>query len=132
MAELCSLQIPQYVGYFTSDDISHQLLVFCDASIRTYAAAVCLRIFSKGLLTVNLFFSKLKLPPLDTDHHKRARRQITIPRLELLAVLIRTRAVKFVRSELRLPISCIRAFADSECMLHWIKSAKKTTCNCTK
>jgi len=45
--------------------------------------------------------------------------------LELLAVLIGTRAVKFVRNELRLPISGIRAFTDSECVLHWIKSTKQ-------
>ena len=123
---LSSLQIPRYVGSHESDDAIYQLLVFCDASVRAYAAAVYLRIVSKESIKVNLVFSKLRLAPLDTNHiHRNAPRRITIPRLELLAVLIGTRALKFVRSELKLPISSIRAFTDSECVLHWIQSTRQ-------
>ena len=121
---LSSLQIPRYVGW-PKNDASYQLVVFCDASVKAYAAAVYLRIVSDESIKVNLIFSKLRLAPLDANHYRNARRQVTIPRLELLAVLIGMRALNFVMNELKLPICNRRVFTDSECVLHWIRSTKQ-------
>ena len=46
------------------------------------------------------------------------------PKIELLAVLIGTRATKFVEEELNLCISKKVILTDSQCVLHWIKSDK--------
>ena len=51
-------------------------------------------------------------------------KDITLPQLELLAVLIGVRAGNFVTKELKLPISKRILWTDSECVLHWIKTTK--------
>ena len=61
-----------------------------------------------------MIFSKTCLVPSET----------TIPRLELLAVLIGVRALKFVGKELHLPTSDNVLFTDSTCVLHWLKTSK--------
>ena len=48
----------------------------------------------------------------------------TIPRLELLAVLIGIRGLKFVESSLQIPIKKKILWTDSTCVLNWIKSNK--------
>ena len=63
---------------------------------------------------VNLIFSKTRLAP---EH-------ITIPRLELLGVLIGVRAVRFVEEQLALPVTSKILWTDSQCVLHWIRTAK--------
>ena len=50
---------------------------------------------------------------------------MTLPRLELLAVVIRVRVINFVTSELKLLITKRMLFTDSECVLHWIKTTKQ-------
>ena len=50
---------------------------------------------------------------------------LSLPRLELLAVLIGIRATKFVVDELKLCISKKVILTDSQCVLHWIKSDKQ-------
>jgi hypothetical protein len=49
---------------------------------------------------------------------------MTIPHLELMAVLIGVRCLNFVKKQLRLPIQrqCLRT--DSQCVLEWIKTNK--------
>ena len=49
---------------------------------------------------------------------------LSLPRLELLAVLIGTQAIKFVVEELNLCISKKVILTDLQCVLHWIKSDK--------
>jgi len=44
--------------------------------------------------------------------------EITLPRLELLGVLIGVRAANFITKELKLPISRRYLWTDSECVLH--------------
>ncbi|KAI1712841.1 pao retrotransposon peptidase domain-containing protein [Ditylenchus destructor] len=63
--------------------------------------------------TAHLIFSKNRLKPKDG---------VTIPRLELLAILIGTRALKFVRQELHRPIKRQVLWSDSQCALRWIAS----------
>ena len=55
---------------------------------------------------------------------KEKNKELTIPRLELLAVLIGIRAIKFVTKILRLKIARKILWTDSQCMLHWLKTKK--------
>ena len=81
------IHIPRFVG-----NSSAQLLCFCDASNKVYATAIYLRNISEG--TVNLIFSKTRNVP--------KRKTLTIPRHELLSVLIGVRSLLFVTKELKL------------------------------
>ena len=107
---------PRYIGLNQDGKIEYQLLVFCDTSKYAYAAAVYLRqeIQEKGC-KVDLIFSKTRLVP---------NKQITIPRLELLAATIGTRCLKFVQKELKLEISEKHIWKDSQCVLNWINSKR--------
>ena len=52
------------------------------------------------------------------------KRELTIPRLELLAVVIGIRALKFVTKELRLKVPERILWTDSQCVLYWLKTRK--------
>ena len=67
-----------------------------------------------GSCKVDLIFSKTRLAP----------QNMTIPRLELMAVLIGVRVLKFVTSELHLQVTNTIVFTDSMCVLHWLQSKK--------
>ena len=49
---------------------------------------------------------------------------MSIPRLELLALLIGMRSLKFVSKELKLESTKITVWTDSQCVLNWIKTKK--------
>ena len=108
--------IPRHVGMkiTESEPIEYRLLCFCDASAKAYAAVIYLHQSSAGECKVDCIFSKTRLAPQKT----------TIPRLELLGVLIGTRALEFVDRELHLPISSKVVWTDSQCVLHWLQSNK--------
>ena len=97
--KLCGLHIPRYIGLSVD--------VYYDASVKAYAAAVYVRIVDKQLhfVKTSLIFSKLRLAPLGSKKHPNVEQgQVSLPRMELLAVLIGVRAIKFVTRELKLPI----------------------------
>ena len=97
-----------------SSAVEYKLVCFCDASGVAYATTIYLHQSSDGNCRSDLIFSKTRLAPSET----------TIPRLELLAVLIGVRALKFVGRELHLTISSFVLFTDSTCVLHWLKTSK--------
>ena len=49
---------------------------------------------------------------------------MTIPRLELMAVLIGVRCVNFVKEQLKISVEGINIWTDSQCVLKWLKSEK--------
>ena len=101
LQQLSKLQIPHFVSHKDAN-VSYQILTFCDASAKSYAAAVYLRVVSQGLVQVNLVFSKMRLAPCDIEKKRKTKsKQLRLPRLELLAVLIGTRVTNFVAIELR-------------------------------
>ena len=100
-----------------SHEVTHTLLYFCDASSVAYAAAVYLLQTNKQSgFKVDLLFSKTRLAPLKT---------MSIPRLELLAVLIGVRCVEFVKTQLNDRIQKTFLLTGSQCVLQWIKSEKE-------
>ena len=106
-----------HIGLNENGKVSYQLLVFFDASKSAYAAAAYLRQeIENGYCRVDLIFSKTRLVP---------NKQITIPRLELLAATICIRCLKFVEKELKLEISQKHIWLDSQCVINWINSKKQ-------
>ena len=110
--------IPQQVitrNIILSDDpIEYTLLCFSDASSKAYATVIYLHQISKSSTRVDLIFSKTRL----------ASEYFTIPRLELLGILIGVRGLKFVEAELDLPVSSKVLWTVSQCALQWMQSTK--------
>lgn len=87
LTPLSSLTIPRYTG---GDE--YKLFCFTDASAKAYSAAVYLYSSVGRTANVNLVFSKGCVAPT---------KQLGIPRLELLAVLIGTRCLNYVTEQLQ-------------------------------
>lgn len=115
LKEITSCNFPRCIGLVQEGHIKYQLLVFCDASKYAYAAAVYLLQQTTKSRRIDLIFAKTRLAP---------NKQITIPRLELLAALIGTRCLKFVHKELKVTISEKHIWVDSQCVLNWLYSKK--------
>ncbi|VDM99499.1 unnamed protein product, partial [Onchocerca ochengi] len=93
-----------------------QVHVFTDASSVAYSAAVYLRSHrSQGIETL-LVFAKSRIAPI---------KGMTIPRLELLAVLIGVRAARFIIMQLELETTAVALWSDSKCAIHWIQNHSK-------
>ena len=99
-----------HIPRFVSNDHA-QLLCFCDASNKLYATAVYVRNISDG--TVNLLFSKARIAP--------KRKTLTIPRLELLSVLIGVTSLPFLTRSLKIKVTDRILWTDSKSALQWIK-----------
>ncbi|CAG2195786.1 unnamed protein product [Mytilus edulis] len=95
------------------NDKTCKLLCFCDASARAYSAAMqtCGQSSRSDLI-----FSKSRLAPV---------KDMSIPRLELMAVLIGVRSLIFVKSELNISIEEMCLWSDSQCVLKWISTKKE-------
>nr|CAD2209307.1 unnamed protein product [Meloidogyne enterolobii] len=75
-----------------------QMHCFADASMKAYAVNIYLRITCPHKTNTSLIFAKNRIVP------KGKEKTLTIPRLELLAILIGTRAISFVTNEIKQPI----------------------------
>ncbi len=100
-------------------DNSYSLHTFVDASANVYACCIYLRIHSASGVQSQLVFAKNRLAP------KKAK--LSIPVLELMAVLIGVRCTKFITAQLRLPIQDRTVWSDSMCALYWLKLDKQWT-----
>ena len=98
LVQIPFLKLPRFVK--NSKNGVNQLLVFCDAFSVCYATTIYLRALDGPIAETNLVFSRMRLVP--TGKGKSKLRKLTIPRLELLAVVIGIRAANFVVYELRL------------------------------
>ena len=118
--KLKSCKFPRYIGLNgkNSDLVSYQLLGFCDASKHAYAAVVYLHQRKGDNSRTDLVFSKLRLAP---------NKPVSIPRLELLAALIGTRAIQFVTKHLCLNLDQKHLWSDSQCVLNWIANGKHSS-----
>ena len=84
--------------------------------------------------TVNIsrsifFFAKMRLTSVKVSNlcnetSKQTGNSVTLPRLELLAVVIGKRATNIVTQQLRFPIDKRVVFTDLQCVLHWMKTSK--------
>ena len=96
--------------------VTNWLVCFCDASSKAYAAVVYL-VQSRGCdIKLDINFSKTRLSPTS---------KTTIPRLELMAVVIGVRCLNFVNSQIKQTVSAFKLFTDSQCTLKWLESKKQ-------
>uniref|UniRef100_A8QHS0 Pao retrotransposon peptidase family protein n=1 Tax=Brugia malayi TaxID=6279 RepID=A8QHS0_BRUMA len=102
--------LPRFVT--TSTDLIG-IHVFTDASSVAYSAAVYLVSQDMQETKLSLIFAKSRIAPI---------KGMTIPRLELMAILIGTRAAQFVITQLDIVNTRIILWSDSKCALYWIKN----------
>ena len=84
--------------------------------LKMYTQLVYLRTGNSGNISTHLLYSKTRLAP--------RKNSISLPRLELLAVLIGIRCMKFVAKEINLKIEKKVIWTDSQCVLNWVKTNK--------
>ena len=113
---LSSYSMPRYIGDSIPNRVNYSLAGFCDASALAYATSIYLLVSTQNGITVNLIFSKSRLAPV--------KRQISIPRLELMGFVIGLRCMNFVATELNLTLEQRVLWTDSQCVLGWITSLK--------
>ena len=113
LTDISSVKVSRFVGNVNKGD--SQLLIFCDASMKTYATALYLRVNDGTKFQVNFLCTV-------TRKKRKNLKDITIPRLELLAVLIGVRAANFLVRELGVNVSKRILWSDSQCVLHWLKT----------
>ena len=106
-------KLPQFTiprPYFSTPVTStHHLYAFSDASTKAYGAVV----YICQNQETSLVMSKSRVAPIKT---------ITLPKLELMAAVMATRLVQFVRSSILQTdaSSHIHMWTDSQIVLHWI------------
>lgn len=85
----------------------------CRTSEDAFAAVIYLRSITNTGANISLVAAKAKLAPI---------KLLSIPRLELQGAILGTKLLNTVRNELRLPISKIMMWSDSQTVLAWINS----------
>jgi hypothetical protein len=111
LPRLSEIQIPRRLEK-GSASAERELHGFADASERAYAAVLYLKIREKSSQVVLLVTAKSKVAPI---------KQVSLPRLELSAVLILARLVEYAFSVLDLPDTQVFLWTDSTVTLSWIK-----------
>ncbi|XP_045185375.2 uncharacterized protein LOC123543362 [Mercenaria mercenaria] len=114
LQQISDCEIPRSVTTDGSKETSYSLQCFCDASKAAYANAVYIRQKNNCDFRSDLVFSKTRLAPT---------KGMSIPRMELMGVLIGVRCVNFVKNKLNLPIDEV-CLSDSQCVLSWIATDK--------
>uniref|UniRef100_A0A1I7VBA3 Pao retrotransposon peptidase n=1 Tax=Loa loa TaxID=7209 RepID=A0A1I7VBA3_LOALO len=89
-----------------------EIHVFTDAAPVAYAAAV----YAKQGTNRFLIFAKSQIAPV---------KGITIPKLELLAILIGVRATRFIVKQLEIEDVRVTLWSDSQCALQWIRNRSR-------
>ena len=113
LSQIHTYRLRRHISY--EDTTRYELLCFCDASHSAYSAAVYLKASDGTKCQVRLVFSKTRVSP---------KKKASIPRLELLAVLIGVRILKWIEHGLSIDIDEKHLWTDSQCVLYWLKSVK--------
>ena len=108
--DLSEIKVPRYIGTH-----ERQLICFCDASENTYATAIYLKNIDNGIPKVNLIFAKARVAP---------KRVMSIPSLELMALLISVRCLNFAAKEMWLENTQRVVWTDSQFVMNSLTSKK--------
>ncbi|CAK5052228.1 unnamed protein product [Meloidogyne enterolobii] len=111
-----SIDVPRKIIVETGARL--ELHTFVDASNLSFAAAVYLKSHIDEKSMTSLIFSKNRLKPL------KGGKTLTIPRMELLAILIGVRAMEFAKNELKREIAGFHLWSDSQIALSWINTTE--------
>ncbi|XP_070541647.1 uncharacterized protein [Ptychodera flava] len=103
----------RYFPDCSSDNNDYELHCFADASMKGYGCATYLVHDSKS----SLVMAKNRVAPI---------KEITLPKLELMAAVIGARLTKFVHTALASRINITKSvlWLDSQIVLHWLRSDK--------
>ena len=91
-----------------------QLHIFADASTKAYGAVAYLASNNHTAFIM----AKTRVAPL---------KELTLPRLELMAAVVATRVSVFIIASLSLQETPLYLWSDSQIVLHWIQQKKKLT-----
>lgn len=116
LTQLKELRIPRRMFGESSDKYLLTFHVFVDASQAACEAEIFVRVESNTGIEVKLVKAKSRVAPT---------REISIPRLELLAATMGTRLMQFVKECLFIDEDTIYYWSDSSTTLTWIKSGKQ-------
>ena len=114
---LHDISISRCIDNLHCQDKCKRLVVFVDASKDAYATSIYLKVGNGNLSNVDLVFSKNRLVPMNV--------KLSIPRLELMGVVIGCRAAKYLYEQLGLTSKDVILFTDSKCAIEWIRTNKK-------
>ncbi|CAG7734124.1 unnamed protein product, partial [Allacma fusca] len=108
LKSVAGIKIPRHAKLPSS---KLELLGFCDASEKAYAADVYLRSVNADQISNNLLTAKTRVAP---------KKHETLPRLELCGALLLDKLLDTVKSHLRHPIEETHLWTDSTIVLSWI------------
>ncbi|XP_018402453.1 PREDICTED: uncharacterized protein LOC108779488, partial [Cyphomyrmex costatus] len=112
LEQLNSVRVPRWTGR-RSTDLDFELHGFADASSRAYAAVVYIRVLRAPTdVRVCLLAAKTKVAPLKT---------LSIPRLELNAIVLLSRLIQWVQTTLNSPSVPVFGWSDSAVALAWLR-----------
>jgi len=119
LKSLSRIRIPRWTGRHR-DSLAFEIHGFADASSRAYAAIVYIRVLhSLTEFQTNLLAAKTKVAPIKT---------VSIPRLELNAVVLLSRLIKWVVTSLKLPSTTVFGWTDSTVALAWLRQHPSKWC----
>ena len=112
------IKIPRYICVANGlrKETTFELMCFTDGSSSAYGAVVYLIAKNNNKIESNMVMAKSRLIPM---------KGMTIPRTELMGVLVGVRLLKFVVEQLKVTIHSQILWTDSTCVLYWISSSKK-------
>ncbi|KII64478.1 hypothetical protein RF11_03886 [Thelohanellus kitauei] len=105
---ISDISINRYIGLLGAVDSPFKIICFVDASIQSYACCINAITMKENESSSCLIFAKSKLCP---------RENTTIPRFELLAVIIGIRSCNFILKQLNLKEEDVVIFSDSKYVL---------------
>ena len=106
-------KLPRFVSSANPDHI-FQIVLFSDASMKGYAAVAYLKVITPSDEPQTfLLASKTRVAPLKT---------VTIPKLELLGMVLACRLARRIKEKFSLPISSVLGYTDSQIALAWART----------
>ncbi|CAJ0607277.1 unnamed protein product [Cylicocyclus nassatus] len=116
-----NVAIPRKITTHAQGEVN-QIHTFVDASIRSYAACVYMRTKnSTGTIESHLLIARSRLSPKKSLQNQS---NITIPRLELMALELGMKLTEFVLDEIDLNIDYVHIYSDSQIVLCWVHTTK--------
>uniref|UniRef100_A0A1I8AFR5 Integrase catalytic domain-containing protein n=1 Tax=Steinernema glaseri TaxID=37863 RepID=A0A1I8AFR5_9BILA len=92
---------------------TYEMHTFVDASAYAYSSITYIRVLSQSGVELVPVFAKSRVGPNPP---------VTIPRMELIAMVIGVKTTQFLQRELGLPIEAVVLWSDSTATLGWVKS----------
>lgn len=111
LPQLSSIRVNRWIGYLTKHNV--QVLGFCDASEKGYAAVVYTRVETDKEVRIQMIASKTRVAPI--------RLKLTLPRLELCGAVLLSNLMTRVTESLKIENVRSYAWSDSTATLGWLK-----------